>query len=62
MDSERVREVMDDSIIYEVRFKGVPVWIEELSGVTARVRAIESGRHFDVMVHELVEGEGFPGK
>ncbi|NLW92717.1 MAG: small, acid-soluble spore protein, H family [Syntrophomonadaceae bacterium] len=62
MDSERVRQVMEDSIIYEVRFKGAPVWIEELNGVKARVRALESGRHFDVMVHELVEGEGFPGE
>jgi len=62
MDSARVREVMDDSLIYEVRFKGAPVWIEELNGTEARVRAIDSGRHFNVMVHELVEGEGMPGK
>lgn len=62
MDSARVREVMDSSIVYEVRFKGAPVWIEELNGTQARVRAIETGRHFDVMVHELVEGEGMPGK
>lgn len=62
MDSKRVREVMEDSIIYEVRFKGAPVWIEELNGTEARVRALDSGRYFDVMVHELVEGEGMPGK
>jgi len=62
MDSKRVREVMQDSIIYEVRFKGAPVWIEELNGTEARVRALDTGRYFDVMVHELVEGEGMPGK
>lgn len=62
MDSNRVREVMEDSLIYEVRFKGAPVWIEELNGVKARIRSLETGRHFEVMVHELVEGEGMPGK
>lgn len=62
MDSERVKEVMKDSIIYEVRFKGAPVWIEELNGVKAKIRSLDTGRHFEVMVHELVEGEGMPGK
>jgi small acid-soluble spore protein H (minor) len=58
MDGKRAKEIMESEGVYEVRYKGFPVWIEEVNGDHAKVRSMDTGRHYEVMVLELVEGIG----
>ena len=58
MDSKRAQEIMESEAVYEVRYKGFPVWIEEVNGDKAQIRSMDTGRRYEVMVLELVEGIG----
>ncbi|MEN6349445.1 MAG: small, acid-soluble spore protein, H family [Syntrophomonas sp.] len=58
MDSKRAQEIMYSPETHTVRFHGDAVWLEAVNDDKAQIRYLDSDKRLDVLLFELVEGEG----
>lgn len=55
VDIERAKQVMESKGVIDVRYNGVPVWIESVRSDTAEVRFLDTDKRLDVPVGKLSE-------
>jgi small acid-soluble spore protein H (minor) len=55
MDIERAKQVMESKGVIDVRYNGIPVWIESIRSDNAEVKFLDTDKRMDVPVDKLVE-------
>lgn len=55
LDAENARRIIESKDVIDVLYNGSPVWIQDVSSKTAKVKFLDSNEVRDVAVGELVE-------